>query len=222
MVMNATALPSHIPSKLQWRQQHTAEMLATGIGQLDAVIEGCPRGRITEISGPLSSGRTSLLHSILAEATRLGEFCAIIDTSNAFDPASAEGAGVNLGRLVWIRCNGNAEHAIKSADLLVHSGGFGVIALDLCELPPRITRRIPLSWWYRFRRAIENTPSAFVVLENEPAAKACASLLLEMKREGTGFTGTRPFQYLDSACFQAMPRKPFRPAPARFEVRALR
>jgi recombination protein RecA len=220
--MNAAAIPSNVLEKLHWRQELTPDILPAGLNSLDGIIEGCPRGRITEIVGPVSSGRTSLLHSILAESTRLGEFCAVVDTTNAFDPASAEAAGVQLKRLVWIRCNGNAEHAIKSADLLVHSGGFGGIALDLCEVPSRITRRIPLSWWYRFRRAIENTPSVFVVLETEPNAKACASLLLEMRRDQAAFTGTQPFQYLDTARYQAMPRKPVRPSPARFEAHALR
>ena len=219
--MNAAAIPSKIIKDLHWNQEYTPDVLNTNIKELDGVIEGCPRGRITEITGPVSSGRTSLLLSILAEATRLDEFCAVIDTGNSFDPASAEAAGVNLRRLVWIRCHGNAEHAIKSADLLVHSGGFGVIALDLCEVPARITRRIPLSWWYRFRRTIENTPSVFVILENEPTAKACASLLLEMKREETVFTGAQPFQYLDRARYMAMPRKPVRPGPARFSACAL-
>jgi hypothetical protein len=158
----------------------------------------------------------------VAEGTRLGEFCAVVDTTNSFDPASAERAGVDLRRVVWIRCNGNAEHAIKAADLLVHSGGFGVIVLDLCEAPTRITRRIPLSWWYRFRRAIENTPTAFVVVSSEPNAKACASLFLEMKRSGAQFTGVRPFQYLESARYEAFARKPVRNVPGRFAARSLR
>jgi hypothetical protein len=220
--MNTAVIPSSVLEKLHWRQRLTPDILPSGLNSLDGVVEGCPRGRITEIVGPVSSGRTSLLQSILAESTRLGEFCAVVDTTNAFDPASAEAAGVQLKRLVWIRCNGNAEHAIKCADLLVHGGGFGVIVLDLCEVPSRITRRIPLSWWYRFRRAIENTPSVFVVLETEPNAKACASLLLEMRRDQALFTGTPPFQYFDTARFQAMPRKPDRPAPARFEAHVLR
>jgi hypothetical protein len=219
---NLAALPSHLIPELQWRQELTPEALPTGIDDLDDSIEGCPRGRITEIIGPVSSGRTTLLHSILAEATRTGEFCAIVDSTNSFDPVSADAAGVDLRHMVWTRCNGNAEHAIKAVDLLVHSGGFGVIALDLCEVSAAVTRRIPLSWWYRFRRAIENTPSAFIVLEAEPNAKACASLMIEMKRDGSEFTGMRPFQYLNTAKFRALPRKPVRPTPARFEAQALR
>ena len=218
----AAAIPSHLLQELQWRQEHTVDFLNTGLNSVDSLLEGCPRGRITEIIGPTSSGRTTLLHSILAEATRLGEFCAIVDTNNAFDPASAEAAGLDLRRLVWIRCGGHADHAMKAADLLVHSGGFGVVALDLCDVPAHITRRIPLSWWYRFRRTIENTPTVFLLLENEPSAKACASLLLEMKRDQTQFTGTEPFQYLESAAYHATSRKPVRNGIARFEAHALR
>jgi recombination protein RecA len=222
MAMNAAAIPSDVLQQLQWKHEYTPEHLNTGVNSVDQLIEGCPRGRITEIVGPVSSGRTSLLGSILAEATRQNEFCAVIDTNNAFDPVSADAAGVDLRHLIWVRCNGNPEHALKSADLLVHSGGFGVIALDLCEVPARVTRRIPLSWWYRFRRAIENTPSVFLVLENEPTAKACASLLLEMKRDGATFAGTVPFQVLDHTRFEAHPRKPVRSVPARFEAHSLR
>lgn len=219
--MTAAAIPLNILQDLKWNQEYEADFLNTNIQDLDGLIEGCPRGRITEITGPRSSGRTTLLLSILAEATRLDEFCAVVDTANSFDPASAEAAGVNLRRLVWIRCNGNAEQAIKSADLLVHSGGFGVIALDLCDVTARIANRIPLSWWYRFRRAIENTPSVFVILEKEPTAKACASLLIEMKREQAVFTGDRYGRTLDSARYAAAPRKPVRQGQARFSARAL-
>lgn len=210
------ALPSHILSDLTWKQTRAPELLSTGIGPLDALIEGCPRGRITEIAGPLSSGRTTLLHSILAEASRLGEFCALVDAANAFDPHTAAAAGVHLNRLVWVRCGGDAGHAMRAADLLLHGGGFGVVALDLCEVPPAHLRRIPLSYWYRFRRAIETTPCALVLLSREPQARACASVLLEMKRERAAFTGSYPFQILDQASFTAIPRKPLSSRTATF------
>jgi hypothetical protein len=211
-----SALPSQLLSKLNWKVQHEPESLSTGIGDVDALIEGCPRGRITEIAGPVSSGRTTLLHSILAEASRLGEFCALVDTSNSFDPHSAAAAGVNLKRLVWIRCGGNADHAMRAADLLIHGGGFGVVAMDLCEVTPQMLRRIPLSYWYRFRRAIETTPCAFVLLSREPQAKACASVLIEMKRDRADFTGTSPL--LKNAEFMVIPRKPIHPRTARFKA----
>ena len=210
----ASALSSQLLSKLNWKIQREPGSLSTGIGDVDALIEGCPRGRITEIAGPVSSGRTTLLHSILAEASRLGEFCALVDASNAFDPHTAVAAGVNLKRLVWIRCGGQAGHAMRAADLLIHSGGFGVVAVDLCELTPRMLSRIPLSYWYRFRRAIENTPCALVLLNREPQVKACASVLVEMKRERSVFAGTTPL--LRQAEFTAMPGKPVLSRTARF------
>ena len=76
-----------------------------------------PRGRISEIAGPASSGRTSLLDSLLATATIRSEHCVLIDTRDSFDPPSAAAYGVRLEKLIWIRCRGNAEHALRAADL---------------------------------------------------------------------------------------------------------
>lgn len=148
-----------------------------------------PRGAITEISGPVSSGRTTLIHSILARATEAGECCAMVDGAGAFDPSSAAQAGVDLARLLWVRANGRLDAALKAADLIVHSGGFGVIVLDLCEAPAADLNRIPLSYWYRFRGAVENTPGRFVVASHVPLAKSCARLPLETRREGVLWIG---------------------------------
>jgi hypothetical protein len=151
-----------------------------------------PRGAITEISGPISSGRTTLIHGILARATEAGECCAIVDGAGAFDPWSAAQAGVDLARLLWVRTNGRLEAALKAADLILHSGGFGVIVLDLCEAPARDLNRIPLSYWYRFRGAVENTPGRFIVASHVPLAKSCARLPLEMRRGAVKWTGSTP------------------------------
>jgi hypothetical protein len=161
------------------------------------------------------------MHAILAEGTRIGEVCAVVDACDSFDPESAAAAGVELSQLLLIRCGGDADHALRAADLLLHSGGFGVVALDLCDAPDRDVRRIPISCWYRFRRAIENTPTVFLLVEREPLAKACASLSLEMNRERANFTGTYPFQYLESVRYRALPRKSASRRPATFHVKAL-
>jgi hypothetical protein len=209
-----------IPGCLGWKHDIPPETLSTGIGDLDGVIEGCPRGRITEITGTVSSGRTTLMHAILAEGTRIGEVCAVVDACDSFDPASAAAAGVQLNQLLLIRCRGDADHALRSADLLLHSGGFGVVALDLCDVPDRDVRRIPISCWYRFRRAIESSPTVFLLVEREPLAKACASLALEMNRERANFKGTYPFQYLESVRYRVVPRKAESRRPASFQVKA--
>lgn len=188
---------------------------------MDALVGGAPRGRITEIVGPASSGRTSMLNSLLAQAGQRGEYCAVVDTTNAFDPRTASEAGARLDTLVWVRCSGNVEHAIKSADLLLHSGGFGVVALDLCDLSSQVARRIPLSYWYRFRRAVENTQTVLLVLGREAQAKSCASVLAQVEREQADFAGEPPFELLRSARFRVTARRPMRPHPVSFEAHSV-
>ena len=168
-----------------------------------------PRGAITEISGPISSGRTSLIHTILARATEAGECCAVVDGAGAFDPGSAAQAGVDLQKLLWVRANGRLDAALKAADLIVHSGGFGVIVLDLCEAPASELNRIPLSYWYRFRGAVENTPGRFIVASHVPLAKSCARLPLETRREGTLWLGKRGQTTLSTATEERRNDGPF-------------
>ncbi len=66
---------------------------------------GLPRGALSEITGPASSGRTGVMLAALAQATRRREVCALVDASDSFDPASAAAAGVDLERLLWVRCS---------------------------------------------------------------------------------------------------------------------
>jgi recA bacterial DNA recombination protein len=190
------------------------EMVSSGIPQLDSLTGGLARGCLTEICGTASSGRTSLLLLALARATQRGEVCALVDASDAFDPASAAAAGMEMNRLLWVRCGEkypsrkppspalradcrvggfsswkNPERQrcesqlgqmLKVTDLLLQSNGFGMIALDLGDVPVRSARRIPLASWFRFRRAIEHTPTAMLVLEQQPIAGSCSSVLVKV------------------------------------------
>jgi recA bacterial DNA recombination protein len=90
-------------------ERPSPEMVPTGVPAIDALTGGLPRGGLTEIVGPASSGRTSLLLSILAQATARQEACALVDASDAFDPESAVSAGVDLKRLLWVRCRVPSE-----------------------------------------------------------------------------------------------------------------
>jgi hypothetical protein len=69
---------------------------------------------------------------------------------------------------------------LKVTDLLLQSNGFGMIALDLGDVPVESARRIPLASWFRFRRAIEHTPTALLVLEQQPIAGSCSSMLVKV------------------------------------------
>lgn len=171
-------------SAFKLRAKTTGEVLSTGISEIDLLTNGLPRGAITEIFGPASSGRTSLMLSALAQAITHNEVCALVDMSNAFDPAAALMTGIDLDRLLWVRCAANLEHAFKAADLLLQGGGFGLVVLDLGDVPSQQARQIISSWWYRFRRVIENTPTALIVIASDSCVRSCASLVLEMSKEG--------------------------------------
>jgi len=217
-----SALGSRFAAPLTFRPRPALEFVSTGIPEVDSLAGGLPRGAITEIFGPASSGRTSLLVSMVAAATARQEACALVDASDTFDPGSARAAGVALERLLWIRCDGNPEHALQAADLIIQGGGFGLVTLDLGDIPPRIAGRIPLSSWYRFQRAIENTPTALVVLEQAPWAKSCAALILETKQEGVAWSGAPGCsRLLRGVRLEVTPRKPARSAHAALEVKAL-
>ena len=157
------------------------ETLSTGSEEMDALTGGLPRGAISELFGPASSGRTSLMFSMLAYATTHEETCALVDTNDVFAPTAAATAGIDFDRLLWIRCAGNLEHAFKATDLLLHAGGFGLVILDLGDVAGKDARRIITSWWYRFRRTVEDRPTVLTVISEEACTRSCAALALELK-----------------------------------------
>ena len=286
------------------------ELQPSGVAELDAVLGGgFPRGSLVELYGPASSGRTSLAFSLLAQATERQEACAFVDVSDSLDPISLAAAGVELPRLLWIRCGEmgereqdlksssylapadkeirkthsldstskkpvqvhgwrhprelmrgvdkaipglvgkqapfgestqihvvarcageqverdrepprrgfrpqrflpslhestprpsvqsggrslkpwkRLEQALKTTDLLLHGGGWGVVVFDLGEISWVDARRIELSTWFRFRRAIENTPTILLLVGEESCAKSCASVVLRCWRRGVHWT----------------------------------
>jgi recA bacterial DNA recombination protein len=166
------ALAGRVAAPFTYRDRHVVETVSTGIAEIDSLAGGLPRGALTEIFGPACSGRTSLLLSALAARTAHAEACALIDGSDAFDPHSAEAAGVELKQLLWVRCR-NIEQTLRATDLLLQGGGFGFIALDLSDM-----------------RAEEDTPTILVVLEPESNAKTCASLVLRVEAEPARWSTT--------------------------------
>jgi len=102
-----SALANRFPSALTPAPKIIRPTAPTGIAAIDHLLEGgLPVGAITEIVGPESSGRTSLALSLLAGMTRAGKVTAWIDVSNSLHPETAAEAGVDLTRLIWVRCGG--------------------------------------------------------------------------------------------------------------------
>ncbi len=164
------------------------QVATTGVDSIDAAIGGIPCGGITEIVGPsfCSTGRKSLQARLLAGATR-EKFCALVDATDSFDPRSAQAAGVNLQRLLWIRCAGQGmkalEQAFKATDLLLQgSGGFGLLLVDLAGVSDKCVRKIPLSTWFRFRGVVEKLSAPLVFVTPHPLLGTCASLTLHLSR----------------------------------------
>jgi recombination protein RecA len=177
-----TALAGRVAAPLDYRNRQVVETVSAGIAAVDELTGGLPRGCLTEIFGEPCSGRTSLLLTALAARTSASEVCALVDGRDAFDPTAALAAGVNLRQLLWVRCK-NIDQALRATDLLIQGGGFGLLALDLSDIAPRLVRQVPLNVWFRFRRAVENTPTLLFLLAQESNAKTCASLVLRMAGE---------------------------------------
>jgi hypothetical protein len=142
-------------------------------------------GEITEIVGRLSSGRTSLLTAALRRATRAGAAAALVDVDDAFDAAGAARAGVDLGRVLWVRCGGRRDLALRAVDLLARCPGFALVALDLGELAPRLS----LGAGFRLRLAVRRSRVALLVLSSRRIAGAGAALAVETVQTGVDWAG---------------------------------
>jgi recombination protein RecA len=290
-----SALANKIPSALTPVAKMVRPVVSSGIEPLDAVLRGgFPVGALSEVTGPECSGRTSLAHSFVARVIESGKVAAWIDVSDTFDSASAAAAGIDLRRLLWVRCGvreisgpeqireftlpdaylipampkrgvhgggcgthprheakglshavsgllqaepldprcvepqrkarpaqvtyvpnlqpvvspsrrssalspyQRIEQGLKSADLILQSGGFGAIVVDLGSVAPEFISRVEFGTWHRYRVAAERTQSSIVLLTQYVCAKSSAELLLRLhpaemlREETTVFSGTRP------------------------------
>ncbi len=152
--------------------------LPSGLHAIDAVLGGgVPQGRISELLGPLSSGKTSLLLTWLAAMTRRGEVVACVDLADALHPQSVAAAGADLQRLLWVRPR-SVTDGLRCTELLLQAGGFALVALDLGGTFPWLLRP---SVWLRLRRAAQQSHTAFVVLAPRHVAGSCAVLSLSLR-----------------------------------------
>jgi recombination protein RecA len=188
-------LSERIPRPFQYSDRQAVETVSSGIAEIDSLTGGLPRGGLTEIFGAPGCGQTTLLMASLASRTMASEVCALVDAHDSFDPHAAEASGVNLKRVLWVRCR-NIDHALRATDLLIHGGGFGLIALDLSDIAPRTVRQVPLNAWFRLRRAVENTPTILMAIEQESNAKTCASLVLRLDSQEIRWSQTNAEEYI--------------------------
>lgn len=285
-----SALAQKIPSALTPAPRIIRPVSETGIEPLDDLLQGgLPVGAVTELTGPECSGRTSLALSFLARITQDNKVAAWIDVSNAFDPASAAAIGVDLGRLLWVRCGvrqtisayagrrfllperyftpspikkglhgggfgphprtearglsdavgdlfsphcaepqhwprpqkessepsltavihaGHSpkrarqydaiEQGVRSADLLLQTGGFSALVLDMGSIVREYVARIELSTWHRYRLAAERSQLSILLLSQYPCTKSSSELQLRLspvekvETDTTVFTGMQP------------------------------
>lgn len=203
-----TALPS-------LERTDASALAPTDIGTLDGILRGgIPRGHLSQIVGPRSSGRTTVLLRLLAAAARRGEIAALIDTFDRLDVTSTVAAQVDLTRLLWVRGQaisktdaaidagwvpgeaaradewgqagggGSIERAVdralKAFDLVLQAGGFGVVALDLADVPVTALQRIPSTTWLRVQRSIEGSETACVLVAPQPLARSAGGVTLAL------------------------------------------
>jgi recombination protein RecA len=183
-----TALPA-------WERRDDSAAIGTDIAALDACLRGgFPRGQLSEIVGPASSGRTTLVLQTIAASTRRGEIAALVDTFDRLDVASAAAAGIDVERLLWVRgpsvslgtrsASGGQDAAInralKAVNLVLQAGGFGCVVLDLADVPPVALRPFPFTTWLRVQRIIEGSDTACVLIAPHPLARSAGGLTLSL------------------------------------------
>jgi hypothetical protein len=164
---------------------------ATGIEPLDTLLGGgLPRGEFTElIADEHGSGSAQVLHGWLQNVATQGHYLALIDGADSFDASVAEPEV--LSRLLWVRCH-KASEAVQAADLLLRDRNFPLIALDLKFNPPAQLRKIPSSVWHRFKRLLEQTQAAVLVIAPAPLVSGAACRVRLEGMLGVGDLHTPP------------------------------
>jgi hypothetical protein len=179
--------------------------LTCGIAQIDALIGGIARGRISEITGPISSGKTTIAASFASATSRRGEVVGWVDVPGAFDPRSLEAAGADLARILWLSFSKQPasmrsafvvqqreripkererRNELKAAELLLEAGGFGLVVIDFGAM------RFPLSQSasLRLARAAERSGAAVLALAANRVCGTFAALTLSMSKLRASFS----------------------------------
>ncbi|MBI3784233.1 MAG: hypothetical protein HY270_12625 [Deltaproteobacteria bacterium] len=156
--------------------------LPCGIAAIDTLLGGgWPQGRISELNGPPSSGKTALALALLAATSRRGEVVACVDLADALHPASMAAAGADLHSVLWVRPP-SPRDGLRCTELILQAGGFAAVVLDLGQQLPH---RLRLHTWPRLLHAAEQSHTAVVVVAAQPVAGSCAIISVQMRPRQT-------------------------------------
>jgi len=184
-------------------------LVPTGIPRLDDRLQGgFPRGQMSEVVGRRSCGGLAVMVSTVAGATQRGEAVAYIDPLDMFDPPSAAASRVDFSRMLWIRGEATSsarvslsceygtlqksvDRAVKSLNLILQAGGFGLVVLDLAEIPSQVLRRLPFTTWLRLHRVLEGSDTACALLGGEPISRSAGGVTVHLDGLRTSDFGLR-------------------------------
>lgn len=166
----------------------------TGCPDLDAALGGgLRRGHLSEITGASSSGRTTVVVQAMTAAAARGEAVAIVDACDTFDPASAAARGLDLSRVLWVRDTGDAPRALKAFSLILQARGFGLVVLDLADVPPVALRRFPWYWttstWMRVARVIEGSDTTALLVGSARLARSAGGVTVALEASPARWLG---------------------------------
>lgn len=162
----------------------------TGAADLDAALGGgLRRGQLSEIAGRASSGVTTIAMAAMAAAAARGEAVALVDTADTFDPASAAAGGLDLSRLLWVRERGDAARALKAFSLILQAGGFGLVVLDLADVPAPALRRYPHTTWLRIARMVEGRETVALLTVRERLARSAGGVTVSLEPSPSRWQG---------------------------------
>jgi DNA-binding transcriptional regulator YdaS (Cro superfamily) len=184
-LLRAKKLDLTLTSSAPWHRG-AEDRASTGVPAIDRAIGGgLARGQLSEIVGPRSAGRTTLLCHTLATAAARGEAVALVDPNDRFDPGSASAIGVDLSRLLWVRGMGDAASALtalKAMNLILQAGNFGVVALDLADVPAAAMRAFPFTTWLRMSRVIEGSQTVALLVGADRLARSAGGVTITLDR----------------------------------------
>ncbi|MCC6163824.1 MAG: hypothetical protein IT182_10815 [Acidobacteria bacterium] len=182
-------------------------LLSTGVAGLDVTIGGgWRRGQVSEVVGASPFARMRVLTATLAAATARGELTAWIDTVDRGEPASMAAAGVPLSHVVWVHgrplsagvlalrprrgdpdlTQTAVQRALHATELMAQAGRFGVVVLDLGDIPAFALRAVPTSAWVRLHRAVEGRRTALVVLGAQPITHSASGVSVRVQSRTRG------------------------------------